>query len=95
MEINSPKNDKKCAGLGGCCSRAWLLPAGQLLLILKLWFNVIYFLFDTVLVPVFHLSNKLNRKPIPCTGARVPVHRTAHARPLFSKMINDSALMHF
>ena len=46
---------KKFTGLGGCCGRASLLPDRKLLLILESWFNdIIYFLFYTVGVPVFH-----------------------------------------
>ena len=67
-------------GLGRCCGRAWLLPDRQLLFILKSWFNdAISFLFDTVRVPVFHLSKNRTENWFHVLVRAinpVPVHKT-------------------
>ena len=58
-----------------------MLPDRQRLVALKSWFNdVIYFLFDTVRVPVFCLSENRteNRFQTPVRSVnRVPVHETS------------------
>ena len=77
MEIHSP-NGQEIHWIREICDRAWLLADMQLLLILK--FNdVIYFLFDTVRLPVSHLSKNRteNRFHAPVHAVnRAPVHKT-------------------
>ena len=75
------------------------LPARQLLLILKSWFNdLVYFLFDTVRVPVFYLSKNRteNRFLVPVRAVnRVPVHKTNENQTFVSWLTTCIELFHW